>query len=370
MSSQEQYNINKILTLVELAEDKSRTQRKLLYQKIGLFLIEDSENFSLAEKELMADILCRITSDVEKSIRAHFSKNISKKNDIPPELTVFLANDEIEVALPILQDCGLLEEKDIIDVIRTRSSQHQLAIAARENISEAVTEALCNTGNEDVCVCLLNNLTAQVPEWILEKLGDQSETIIAYQKPLLHRPFLPIHVAEKMYRWISIALREYISEKFDIDPRILEVDRDERQATIQSISKENDPSARLVDKLHKAGELSTGFLLKSLRQGEIDLFELTFSKLLSLSRGQIQGILYSKDPQLLAVACRVLELDRIIFSTILDITTTANQNNHTLSDEDRSNVVGFYGLLQLEAAQRAIKNSSFLAGDIKYYETN
>jgi len=370
VSSEEQYNINKILTLVELAEDKSPTQRKFLYQKIGQFLIDDNEKFSAAEKELMADILCRITSDVEKSIRSHFSKHIAKKDNIPPELVVFLANDEIEVALPILQDCGLLEESDIIEVIRTRSSQHQLAIAARENITEAVTEALCDTENEDVCLKVLHNLTAQIPEWILERLGDHSEIITAYQKPLLQRPFLPVHVAEKMYRWISVALREYISDKFDIDPRILEVQYDERQATIQSISKDTDPSAKLVDKLHIAGELSNGFLLKSLRQGEIDLFELTFSKLLSLSRGQIQEIIYAKDPQLLAVACRVLGLDRVVFSTILDITATANISSHQLSDEERSDVVGFYSLLKLEAAQRAIKNSRFLKGEIKYFETN
>ncbi len=370
VGSDEPHNINQILNLVELAEDKSSTQRKFLYQKIGNFLIEDGDKYSKAEKELMADILCRITNDVEKSIRAQFSKNISKNQDIPPELVVFLANEDIEVALPILKECGFLEEADLVEVVRTRSSQHQLAIAARSNISADVSKALCDTDKEDICVCLLNNHTAQIPDYVLETLSDKSEIIIAYQKPLLQRPFLPTHIAEKMYRWISAALKEYIIDKFDVNPEILEVERTDRSETIQAISQNKDPSAKLVDKLFNAGELSNGFLLKSLRQGEIDLFEHTFAKLLDLSRGQVQKILYSKDPQLLAVACRVLDLDRVVYSTILDLTSSVNHAEDPLTKDQRDDVVGFYSLLKREAAERALGNQSFINGEIKYFQTN
>ncbi|MBL4906919.1 MAG: DUF2336 domain-containing protein [Sneathiella sp.] len=370
VSSDGQHNINQILNLVELAEDKSPTQRNFLYQKIGNFLIEDSELYSSAEKELMADILCRITNDIEKSVRAELSKNIAKKENMPPELLGFLANDDIEIALPILQDCGVLDEIELVKIVRTRSSQHLLAIAARNNISESVSRALCDSNNEEVCVTLLKNHTARIPDTVLETLSSKSEIIIAYQRPLLQRPFLPIHIAEKMYRWISAALKEYIIHKFDIDPDILELSGNQQTETIQSISQEKDPSEKLVDKLHKAGELSNGFMLKSLRQGEIDLFEHTFAKLLEMTRDQIQKILYSKDPQLLAVACRVLGLDRIVYSTILDLTASVNHVETPLSDEQRENVVGFYGLLKLEAAERALGNQLFIDGEIKYFQTN
>ncbi|MBL4665984.1 MAG: DUF2336 domain-containing protein [Sneathiella sp.] len=370
MSAQSQGNINQILNLVELAEDKSRTQRKFLYEKIGTFLIDDEKSFSTAEKELMADILCRITSDVEKSIRAHFSKNISGKSDIPKDLMVFLANDEIEVALPILRDSGILEETDLIKIIHTRSSQHQLAVAARENITESVSQALCDTNDAKICVCLLNNLTANVSVNMLEMLGLKSESIVVYQKPLLNRPFLPNHIAEKMYRWVSMSLREIIAENFDIDPQILEIHQNEREQTIRSISEKMDPSEMLVDKLFTAGELSVGFLLKSLRQGEVDLFEITFAKLLTLSRQQIQQILYTKDPQRLGVACKALKLDKVIFSTMLDLTLASNVSQIQLSPEEKEDVISFYCLLKIEAAKRALKDERFLSGEIKYYETN
>ncbi len=370
MDSDGQHNINQILSLVELAEDKSPTQRKFLYEKIGDFLVEEEAEFSGAERELMADILCRITSDVEKSVRAKFSKNISKNNEIPYDLAIFLANDDIEIALPILKDCGILIEEDLVQVIRTRSAQHQLAIAARQDISEEVSKALCETDNEEVCVSLICNHTAVIPDSLLEFLGDKSETIIAYQKPLLDRPFLPPHIAQKMYHWVSAALRIYITEQFDIDPALLELDSHTKKEVIQSISEETDPSSRLVDKLFSAGELSNGFLLKSLRQGEIDLFELSFAKLLDTRRGTVQQILYSKDPQLLAVACRVLGLDPVVFSTILELTFSANHEDAPLTSRQKEEVTGFYGLLKLDAAKRALDNPMFINGDIKYYQTN
>ncbi|MEH6476786.1 MAG: DUF2336 domain-containing protein [Sneathiella sp.] len=370
MSAQSQGNINQILNLVELAEDKSSTQRKFLYEKIGNFLIDDEMSFSTAEKELMADILCRITSDVEKSIRAHFAKNISGMTDIPKDLIVFLANDEIEVALPILHDSGILEETDLIKIIHTRSSQHQLAVAARGNITTSVSQALSDTNDSKVCVCLLNNHTANISDDTLEIFGHKSETIAAYQKPLLNRPFLPNHIAEKMYRWVSMSLREIIVEQFDVDPQILEIQQNEREHTIRSISDVMDPSEMLVEKLHTAGELTAGFLLKSLRQGEIDLFEITFAKLLNLTRIHIQNILYIDDPQRLAVACKALKLDKIIFATMLDLTIASNSSKNQISPEEKDDVIAFYCLLKTEAAERALKNELFLSGEIKYYETN
>ncbi len=370
MSAQTPDNINQILGLVELAEDRSPTQRKFLYEKIGNFLIEDTHSFSNAEKELMADILCRITSDVEHSIRAHFAKHIANKEGIPHDLLVFLANDEIEISLPILKDCGLLEEADLIQVVHTRSVQHQLAIAARTNISGSVSKALCDTGNEKVCIELLNNHSATIDDTELEFLAMKSENIVPYQKPLLNRPFLPEHIAVKMYRWVSIALKEFISQHFDVDPGILQVDQAEREATIRSITADSDPSQMLVDKLHRAGELSNGFLLKSLRQGEIDIFEIGFAKLLDLSRSEMQLILYGEDMQVLAVACRVIELDKAVFSTLVDLVSSIHEENAPLELEVKEDLIAFFTLLKPEAAARAIMNKAFINGDIRYYETN
>ncbi len=49
---------------------------------------------------------------------------------------------------------------------------------------------------------------------------------------------------------------------------------------------------KLIEKLAAAGQLSAGFLLRVLHQGQLDLFELAFAKLLQIDLPQLRGLLY------------------------------------------------------------------------------
>ncbi|MFC4270639.1 DUF2336 domain-containing protein [Sneathiella chungangensis] len=369
MSAAHHENIEEIKMLVGLAETKTPEQREFLYNRIGEFLVDDKQAFSSSEKEIMADIICRITADVEKSIRANFAKKLANRADVPPSLMAFLANDDIEVALPILRDCGLLAENDLLEIVKLRSKQHRLAVAARDNIGENVCTALCEINDPDITVTLLQNHTAQMPLLMLSYLGEQSEFIPEYQRPLLERPFLPQPIAEKMYRWVSISLREYICANFEVDVRALEMDILDREKTIEAISGDSDPSFRLVEKLHRSGDLSTRFMIKSLHQGEIDLFEFAFAKLLDVDIDQARAIIYTDNPEILAVACRSLNIDRVIFKTIYDLTASIRDKSSSILSPVKSVPMDFYDLLTQESAAAALKNEDFMSGNIKYSET-
>lgn len=370
MAASAQEKIETLNMLVDLAETSSRQKREFLYNRISEFLIEDHLKFSDSEKDIMADIICRITSDVEKSIRAKFAKTLAPREDIPKSLLVFLANDEIEVALPILQGCGLLAEHDLLDIVKHRSNQHRLAVAARDNIGEDLCTALCEINDPDITVTLLKNHSAQMPLLTLSYLGEQSEFIPEYQRPLLERPFLPKPIAEKMYRWVSMSLREYIAENFDVDVRALEINIDDRNDTIDAISKDSDPSYRLVEKLHRSGDLSPRFMIKSLHQGEIDLFEFSFAKLLGLEgeSDDIRNIIYADNPEILAVASRSLDIDRVIFKSIYDLTASIREQNASILSPAKSVSMDFYDLLTQESAKAALKNADFMSGKIRYAE--
>ncbi|MEX1035820.1 MAG: DUF2336 domain-containing protein [Sneathiella sp.] len=358
--------MNDIKALVGLAETKTPELREFLYKRIGEFLIEDHATFSDAEKEIMADIIYRITADVEKSIRANFAKKLAQRQGIPKGLMVFLANDDIEVALPILRDCGLLAENDLLEIIMQRSKQHRLAVATRDNLGERVCTSLCDLNDQDITVTLLQNKGAQISLDLLNYLGEQSKYIPEYQRPLLERPFLPKPIAEKMYRWVSISLREYICENFDVDARMLEVDINDREQTIDRISNESDPSFRLVEKLHKSGDLSTRFLIKSLNQGEIDLFEFAFAKLLDMDIEKVRYFIYADNPEILAVACRSLNIDRVIFKTIYDLTASVRDRNSSILSPAISMPMDLYDLLTQDSAAAALLNDDFITGKICY----
>ncbi len=72
-------------------------------------------------------------------------------------LLKMLANDEIEVAGPVLKKSTVLQDLDLVEVIRNRTIEHQLAIAVREHVSERVSGALVEAGHEWVITTLLSS---------------------------------------------------------------------------------------------------------------------------------------------------------------------------------------------------------------------
>jgi len=100
--------------------------------------------------------------NAEMEVRRIIAEQLSDLPDAPRELITLQANDEIEVSFTILQDSTVLEDEDLIEVIRRRAKEHQLAIAARNTVSEAVSSVLVETGDGSVITALLKKGLTQL----------------------------------------------------------------------------------------------------------------------------------------------------------------------------------------------------------------
>ena len=263
--------------LFALAQDKSTEGRQSLFINMRDLFLDGGSSVSDRERALMSEILRRLVHDVEIKLRRSLAEKLSKRSDTPHALIVELANDDYEVAHPILMESNVLQDVDLIETIKHRTMEHQLAISMRKNLSEDVSEALVGTGQEDVIASLLNNHGAKVSRHVMDYLVSESKRVDSYQNPLVHRPDLPPELAERMSWWVSAALREYISENFNLD--LGELDDAIETATSEQFGTKPETSApatkadELVDRLSDLGEVDVSFLVKALRQGEISLFE-------------------------------------------------------------------------------------------------
>lgn len=335
--------------LFDLAHRKSREGRAKLYEDVWSLFEGDSKGLSDAEKGIMTDILRRLSHDVEMSVRRRLAERLAANADAPPELAAMLANDQIEVAYPILIDSRALHDADLIEVVRHRTLQHQLATAMRKDISSDVCNALADSGNDDVIVAMLENDSASISSALMEHLVAESERVDAYQKPLLRRPDLPKNLAKRMYAWVSAALRQFIMDNYTLDQAELDesIGNAMQDAVEDTFGGEDhsDPSERLVEKLHAAGQLNTGFALKSLRQGEVHLFEIALAKLCGLRTDLMRRLVYEPGGEALAMACRALDMDLQVFLTIFDLTRVAQGGNLQQQKQARSHLQQFYGNL-------------------------
>ena len=203
--------------LFSLAREKSKASRSTLAEIVTELFREQSGALTERERMLMFDILHSVVRDMELSLRKKVSEEIANRQDLPRSLAVLLGNDRFEVAFPILTKSRVLEDTDLIEIIHGRTQEHQLAVAAREGISEIVSAVLVATQSEPVIQTLLQNQDAKISTETMEYLVDQSKRVNSFQEPILRRNELPDELAKRMFMWVSAALRQFIVNSFKRD---------------------------------------------------------------------------------------------------------------------------------------------------------
>jgi len=211
-----------VVDLLALARDRSIDGRTRLVQIVGDLFFDSGRVLSDRERSHMTEILRQLIHDVEKSVRRAVADRLASEAKAPSDLVVALANDEIEVAYPILTESAVLQDIELIEVMAHRSMKHQLAISIRESLSETVSGALVDTGDIDVIKSLLENASAAISQKTMEYLVEESQRVDAYRNPLVHRHDLNPALAKRLYWWVSAALRNHILETYKIDPTELE----------------------------------------------------------------------------------------------------------------------------------------------------
>ena len=115
-----------LLALARLRSDEGRAE---LFAVMGDLFHDRSDVLSAQERALMLDILEKLIGDVARDVKRKLALRLADAPGLPRELAVLLANDEIEVATPILLRSAVLQDVDLIEVIRHRSRQHILTVA-------------------------------------------------------------------------------------------------------------------------------------------------------------------------------------------------------------------------------------------------
>jgi len=217
-----EYGIPDLDSLFDLARQKSKEGRQSLLRTVEDLFYHKGQELTDRERALMGNILRHLVTEVERQVRRQVAERMAEREDAPRELLLALANDEIEVAHPLLTKSRALHDSDLIEIIKHRTQAHQLAISVRKGLSEDVSQALVETGDTDVITSLLKNGEAGISRSLMEYLVAESKRVDSYQMPLVHRQDLPADLARKMYWWVSAALREHIIEHFDVDPTTLD----------------------------------------------------------------------------------------------------------------------------------------------------
>jgi uncharacterized protein (DUF2336 family) len=329
--------LNDVNRLIQLAADPHLSQRSDIYQAVASLYRTQGTLLSDRERTLMREILRRLTADVEMAIRVATAEQIAIDPQAPLDLVLFLIDDQIEVARPLILRSHRLSDKDLLRFVAEADIARQALCAERPNIGEPVTEVLARSEAEPVLIALVRNVTARIPRAAFELLVDKSRVLRALQEPLVHRADLPPVLAGKMCEWVSDALKSHLVRVHRIDAASAAsaVDRAVHSVWTTPPADVSDGSWRLIEKLAAAGQLKPGFLLRVLQQGQLDLFELAFARLLEIDYRRTKRVLYEGGPRPVAMACRAVGIDRCVFPTVYNLSRQARRIHPLLRPDDR-----------------------------------
>lgn len=305
--------------LIELARDPNPAARIALSERITDICLQAPRQLNSEEKEVAGHILIQLSRDFEVQLRSRLAVQLSGSSRAPKQLILALALDEISVSGPVISQSPLLDEQDLVEIVKTKGNAHRMNVAMRSGITAAVSNALVQAEEPDVLQALVNNKSAEISGAALEYLVMESKIQPNLQGPLIARDDLSSDLVQKMYVFVSNALKSEIQSKYEIDSELLDAafrdsqpTQSENDATIASSTK----AAALIAKMRASGELSLNRVIGFLREKRLNLFLEGLSMLCELDARTITSLAFEGEGQGMAVVCRAIGADRSQFATI------------------------------------------------------
>lgn len=235
------------------------------------------------ERRIALDLLARLARDLEVEVREALVEQVKECPFLPPALARELAADVESVAAPLIRCTPVLDDQDLIEIVRGGSRDKQLAVAGRMRLSTEVSAALVDTRAREVVGAVLANPGAEIAERSFERVLETFGEDESIQSLLVERPSLPETVAARLISEISEALRERLIERHAFPPVLAEelVGLSRERALCERLRAATTPEdkTRVLAQIQADGALSPTLLLRSLAGADLTSFEHALARL-------------------------------------------------------------------------------------------
>lgn len=237
-------------------------------------------------RALATEIFRIVVHDAELRVRKALADCIKDNPDVPYDVALTLAQDVSEVAVPVLENSAVLEDEDLLEIIRNFQPEHQIAVARRAEVSPEIADALAETHNEDVVATLIANEGATLTEKTMRNVLDEFGELEKINAPMARRGKLPITIAERLVSLVSESMRDYIVTHHEISRDLAsDLILESRERATVSLLGPNDQKSdvlELVDQLYRHGRLTPTLVLRALCMGDSRFFEASLAKLANI----------------------------------------------------------------------------------------
>jgi hypothetical protein len=265
----------------------------LFLSSAGSFNNEQIELFDDVLERLVKTIELRAIADVSARIAlAEMSMQLAPVAQAPPSVVRRLArHDEIAIAGPVLTESARLSTADLVELAKTKSEPHLLAISGRWWLQEVVTDVLLARRYPTVSRRIINNPGARVSAagFAIVVAQAQSEPELAVETGI--RVDLPSELRRRLLSNATEVVRSRLLSR--APPHVFEEIRSAIVAVSAGVDREMSrirdftTAKRFVGLLKDNGELNEAALFGFAKQRK---YEETVAALAALSQSTIEVI--------------------------------------------------------------------------------
>jgi uncharacterized protein (DUF2336 family) len=326
-----------------------------------------------ATQELLSSIFMGLVVEAERDIRQRLAEKLAHADWAPPALINVLALDEIEIARPVIRCSPVLKDHDLVRLLVEATIEHQIEVARRPQVGGVVVAAILRQAEPAVLTALANNLSAEMTDNDMRLMVEQAKKVAALRSPLARHPRLSAELSLSLYVWVGQSLRHALADRFRLDTAKLDQALGDAVAEAHGGTPSTDKEGllvvarqgereemerKLIDKLHAAGQLRPGYLVRALREGRLSLFCTALAMLGRFETDHIRRAIDSDRPELLGLACAAVGIDRSVFPTILHMVRELNGGRPSGGAEGARKAAGAFGPVTPQVAGAAFRQAA------------
>jgi uncharacterized protein (DUF2336 family) len=281
--------IEKFLGWIESADTNARIAATTALARAYL-----TSPLELEERCAAEAALTFLLDDPSPKVRHALAEVLSTSAAAPSQIINALAGDQIEIAAVIILRSPVLTDIDLIDRVAMGDEGAQQLIALRPQVSKTVAAAIAEVGCLDACRELVGNSGADIARLSLRRICERHGSDGTFRETLLDDPRLPADCRQSLVKQHGQALSELTLVRALMgQTRAERVTRDAcMKACIATIDEvEPEEYGALVEHLRLSGDLTTGFVIRTLAHGKIPFFGAILSSLTEETLGRVENML-------------------------------------------------------------------------------
>jgi uncharacterized protein (DUF2336 family) len=303
---------NSLISDLEVAiKQGSPESRTDTLRQISTLFLQDADRLNEEQIGLFDDVLCLLVEKIESTALAELSKQFAPVETAPIKLVRRLAQDEeILVAAPVLSGSKRLSTAELIEIAKTKSQAHLLAISERATLETRLTDILLVRGDDQVVSSLAKNAGANFSEAGFSRLVQRAEGNDALAGIVgIRKDLPPNHLQDLLRRATDAVLQRLLSvlppeRREEVERIVAKIGKRFSRTSEHDYSVAEANIAALV----KSGKLNEGALVDFVKRRQKDELVVAVARLCSAPLGITAQLLNGQRNDAVLIPCKAAGL--------------------------------------------------------------